>query len=116
MSPAAAGEGITRLEDGYEDYGVVDRDGENIGSVDALFLDEDTQTEYIEVKGPLVGRLLGTADSYLLPMEICAVDDDERTVRASADKDTVSNGPALDAAARVVSREGVSVVRDYYGL
>ncbi len=116
MSPAAAGEGIRRFEDRYKDYDVVDRDGEKVGTVDVLFLDEDTQTEYIEVKGPLVGRLLGTADSYLLPMEICTVDDDERTVRASAEKETVRNGPALDAAARAVARENVSVVRDYYGL
>ena len=66
MSPAEAGEGFKRLEDRYKDYDVVGRDGENIGTVDALFLDEDAQTEYVEVKGPLVGRLLGTADSYIL--------------------------------------------------
>jgi hypothetical protein len=116
MTPAAAGDGFKRLDDRYDDYDVVDREGEKIGTVEASFLDEDSQTEYIEVKGPLVGRLLGTADSYLLPMEICTVDDDERTVRASADKETVSNGPALDAAARVVSHRSVSVIRDHYGL
>ena len=49
-------------------------------------------------------------------MELCTVDDDERTLHASVDKETVTNGPALDAAAKVVSHQGVSVTRDYYSL
>jgi hypothetical protein len=115
VSPAEAGEGFTRLQERYAHYHVVDRDGNKIGTVEAAFLDEDNQREYVEVKGGLLGRALGTG-SFLVPMELCTVDDDERIIRVSADKEKVKDSPPLDSAAEVVTRGHESIIRRHYGL
>jgi hypothetical protein len=115
VSPAEAGEGFRRLQERHAHYHVVDRDGDKIGTVEAAFVDEDNQREYLEVKGGLLGRALGTG-SFLVPMELCTVNDDERIIRVSADKEKVKVSPPLDAAAEVVTREHESIIRGHYGL
>ena len=114
MSPAQAGEGFTR-EDRYAGHLVVDRAGDKVGKVGAVFLDEDNGRELVEVTRGLLGRALGTG-ACLIPMEICTVDDDARDFRVSADKDTLKHSPSLDAAAAIVTRVHETVVRTHYGL
>ena len=114
MSPAQAGEGFTR-EDRYAGYHVVDRTDDKVGTVEALFLDKDNGRELVEVERGLLGRALGTG-AILIPMEICTVDNDERIIRVSADKDALKHSPALDAAADVVTRGHEAVVRARFGL
>jgi hypothetical protein len=114
MSPAQAGEGFTR-EDSYAGYHVVDRTDHKVGTVEAVFLDNDNQRELVEVERGLLGRALGTG-AFLIPMEICTVDDDDRTIRVSADKDMLKHSPPLDAAAEVVTRGHETVVRAHFGL
>jgi hypothetical protein len=114
MSPAQAGEGFTR-EDRCAGYHVVDRTDEKVGTVEAVFLDKDNQRELVEIERGLLGRVLGTG-ATLIPMEICTVDDDNRIIRVSADKETLKHSPALDAAAEVVTRGHEAVVRAHFGL
>ena len=38
------------IEDRYADYTVYDRDGDKIGKVDDIFVDETDQPEYLGVK------------------------------------------------------------------
>ena len=52
---------------------------------------------------------------YILPRELCTVDDGEETVRASVDEDTVKNSPYLDSALEL-SKSHATGVREYYGL
>ena len=59
-------------------------------------------------------RFLGTG-YYILPRELCTVDDGQETVRASVDEDTVKNSPYLDSALDL-SRSHATGVREYYGL
>src|SRR5919107_4396461 len=76
----------------YEGYTVYDRDGDKIGKVDDLFVDENDQLEYIGVKMGLFG-LSGTT---LIPWEAVRVDEGEHRIEVSVDKETVKNGPAFD--------------------
>src|SRR5215204_7183679 len=76
----------------YEGYTVYDRDGDKIGKVDDLFVDENDQIEYVDVKVDLFG-LQGTR---LIPWEAVRVDEGEHRIEVSADKETVKNGPAFE--------------------
>ena len=82
---------FTAIEDQYADYTVYDRDGDKVGKVDDLFLDENDQPEYIGVKMGLLGT-----KSTLIPWEIARVDENDRRIEVSVDKETAKNGPAFD--------------------
>jgi hypothetical protein len=49
-------ERLRELEEKYEDYKVYDNQGNKIGKVDDLFVDETDREEYIGVKLGLLGR------------------------------------------------------------
>ena len=114
MSPLDAGEGMKKSDCDYVGYDVVDSGGAKIGTVGCVFADEDDRWEYVEVKGGVVRRMLGTG-YYLIPMEFCTVDNDQETVRTSVEEATVKNSPYLDSALDL-SHAHASGVRDYYGL
>ncbi len=48
-------DGFTAIEDRYAGYTVNDRDGDKIGKVDDLFIDERDQPEYVGVKMGFLG-------------------------------------------------------------
>jgi uncharacterized protein (TIGR02271 family) len=83
---------FTALEDQYAGYEVYDRNGEKIGKVDDLFVDEHDQPEYIGVKMGFLG-LEGTS---LIPMELASVDQADRRIEVSVDKAQAKEGPAFD--------------------
>lgn len=114
MSPPEAGQGTRKLEDKYKGYDILDSGEDKIGAAGGVFVDEHDGREYVEVQGGLVERALGTG-YYLLPVELCTVDDEGDTIRTSVDGDTVKNSPYLDSALSL-SADHVSGVRDYYGL
>ena len=60
---------FTAIEDQYSGYEVYDRNGEKIGKVDDLFVDENDQPEYLGVKMGFLG-LEGTS---LIPWELTRV-------------------------------------------
>ena len=114
MSPPEAGQGTRKLEDRYNGYAIVDPENDDIGKAGGLFVDEHDGREYVEVGGGLVERALGTG-YYLLPMELCMVDEEQETIRASVDGETVKSSPHLDSAL-ALSSDHASGVREYYGL
>jgi hypothetical protein len=114
MSPAEAGQGTRKLEDRYDGYAILGPGGDDIGKAGGLFVDEHDGREYVEVQGGLVERALGTG-YYLLPMELCTVDEEQETIRATVDGNTVKNSPHLDSAL-ALSSDHASGVREYYGL
>jgi uncharacterized protein (TIGR02271 family) len=91
-------DGFIELEERYAGYEVYDRDGEKIGKVDDLFVDENDQPEYIGVKMDILPRKPRFAGSRatLIPMEVVRVDEEHKRIEVSAEKDHVKEGPAFD--------------------
>lgn len=98
------------LEEMYEGYQVNDRDGEKIGKVDDMFVDEDDRTEYIGVKMGFLGM-----NSTLLPMDICRVDEGDNTITVDAEQERVKDGPSFDSD-EAITPEFERQVWDHYGL
>ena len=82
---------FTAIEDQYAHYTVYDRDGDKIGKVDDLFVDENDQPEYIGVKMGFLGTR-----STLIPWEIATVDENDRRIEVSVDKAQAKEGPSFD--------------------
>ena len=104
------GDGFTSMEERFADYKVFDRDGEKIGKVDDLFLDESDQPEYIGVKMGFLGT-----NSTLIPFSMASVDEDSQAINVSAEKDKVKNGPSFDDD-REITPDFEREVHGYYGL
>ncbi len=98
------------VEDLYDGYQVNDRDGEKVGKVDDLFVDETDRPEYIGVKMGLLGM-----NSTLIPMDACRVDEGEQTITVAAEKNHVQDGPDFDDD-EAISPDFERQVRDHYGL
>ena len=82
---------LRELEEKYEDYKVYDNQGERIGKVDDLFVDETDREEYIGVKMGIFGL-----KSTLIPMDIVRVNEGERSIEVSESKDHVKDAPNFD--------------------
>jgi hypothetical protein len=52
---------------------VYDIDQDKIGSVDATYVNESNQREYIAVSGGLSSLLPGTSWSHLIPADLCTI-------------------------------------------
>ncbi len=104
------GRGTEALQQ-YEGYEVYDRDGEKIGKVDDLFVDENDQVEYMGVK---MG-LLGLGGSALVPWDAARVNEGDRRIEVSVDKESVKNGPGYDDD-QEITPEYEEQVRSHYGL
>src|ERR687897_1547019 len=100
---------FTALEEKYAGYEVYDPNGEKIGKVDDLFVDENDQPEYIGVKMGFLGTR-----STLIPMNIAQVDDAGSRIELATDKDTVKSGPSFDDD-REITPDFENEVYSYYG-
>ena len=100
---------FTAIEDRYADYTVYDRDGDKIGKVDDLFIDETDQPEYIGVKMGFLGLR-----STLIPWELCRIDEGDRRIEVSIDKETAKNAPTFDD--EEITPDLEERVRSHYGL
>ncbi|MDQ3541744.1 MAG: PRC-barrel domain-containing protein [Chloroflexota bacterium] len=73
---------------------VVDRNGEDIGKVDALMIDEDEgKVRFLQVKG---GGFLGIGDETVLIPVDAITRIDEETVHVDQIRDLVAGGPRYD--------------------
>jgi sporulation protein YlmC with PRC-barrel domain len=106
-----ANDRMRELEERYEDYTVYDRDGDKIGKVDDLFVDETDREEYIGVRMGLFG-LSGTT---LIPMEMVRVNDQDRAIEVSDSKEHVKDGPTYSDDDDVTG-EFEDRIRSHYGL
>src|ERR671917_1895976 len=82
---------FTAIEDQYADYTVYDRNGEKIGKVDDLFVDENDTPEYLGVKMGFLGTR-----STLIPWEVATVDENDRRIEVSVDKAQVKESPSFN--------------------
>ena len=83
---------FTAIEDQYAGYEVYDRNGEKIGKVDDLFVDENDQPEYLGVKMGFLG-LEGTS---LIPWELTRVNGEGHRIEVSVDKAQVKEDPSFN--------------------
>jgi uncharacterized protein (TIGR02271 family) len=101
---------FTAVEDRFAGYTVYDKDGDKIGKVDDLFLDESDNPEYIGVKTGFFGL-----SSTLVPMDACRVDEGSQAIYVQSDKETIKNGPRFDDD-NEMTPDYERQVREYYGL
>lgn len=94
----------------FEGYEVNDRDGEKIGKVDDLFVDESNEPEYIGVKMGFLGM-----NSTLIPMDICRVDESNQAITVDTEKEKAKDGPSFDGDQKI-SRDFERQVREHYSL
>jgi uncharacterized protein (TIGR02271 family) len=97
-------------EERYAGYEIYDEDGERIGKLDDLFVDEDDNPEYVGVRT----ETLGTS-SALIPADVITVDDSSRRMVVSRSKGVVEAGPTYGAHEEVTP-EFEERVRSHYGL
>src|SRR5215204_7006580 len=102
---------FTALEDQYEGYEVYDRNGEKIGKVDDLFVDENDQPEYLGVKMGFLG-LEGTS---LIPWELTRADEQGRRIEVSVEKAQVKESPSFNDD-EDITPQYENEVRSHYGL
>jgi uncharacterized protein (TIGR02271 family) len=101
---------FTADEETYAGYTVHDVNGEKIGKVDDLFLDENDQPEYFGVKMGFLGTR-----STLIPADITSIDRERGFIEVSQPKSAVKDGPSFDDD-REITPEYENEVRSYYGL
>ena len=97
-------------EERYADYGIYDRNGERIGPLHDLFVDENDEPEYLGV-----GAVSPTNRSVLVPAEVVTVNDGLRRMVVSRPRSVVETGPSLGYEEEV-TRELERRVRVHYGL
>jgi uncharacterized protein (TIGR02271 family) len=102
---------FTALEDQYAGYEVYDRNGEKIGKVDDLFVDENDQPEYLGVKMGFLG-LEGTS---LIPWELTKGDKEGHRIEVSVEKAQVKESPSFNDD-RDITPEYEERVYSHYGL
>jgi sporulation protein YlmC with PRC-barrel domain len=101
---------LRELEEKYENYKVYDNQGQKIGKVDDLFIDETDREEYIGVKLGLLGM-----KSTLIPMEIVRVNESDRSIEVSESKDRVKDAPSFDDD-EDITYEYEERIRSHFGL
>ena len=102
---------LRELEEKYEGYKVYDNNGDKIGKVDDLFVDDGDREQYIGVKMGLFG-LSGTT---LIPMELARVNEGDRVIEVSEAKDRVKDAPHYDDDDEI-DRSFEERIRQHFGL
>lgn len=98
------------LGESYAGYRIHDRDGEEVGKLSDLFLDEHDRPEYIGVNADLPeGGLV------LIPIEAVTVNGERGVMQVSETGSRISGGPLFDSRAEMCP-EYESRLRDHYGL
>jgi uncharacterized protein (TIGR02271 family) len=98
------------LEEQYIGYEIYAQDGERIGKLDDLFVDEDDDLEYVGVRTGLTG-----SRSALIPADVVTIDVGLRRIVVSRPKSVVEAGPTYEAHEEVTP-ELEELARGHYGL
>jgi uncharacterized protein (TIGR02271 family) len=98
-------------EEQYAGYEIYAQDGERIGKLDDLFIDENDNPEYVGVRM----SVSGSTRSVLIPADVVTVDVEPRRMVVSRPKGMVEAGPTYGAHDEVTP-ELEERVRGHYGL
>ncbi len=98
------------IEEKYEGYKVYDRDGEELGTVGGIFVDETGREEYVGVK-------MGFFElrSTLIPIEVVSINERERTVEVAESRERIEDAPTHDDD-EDITPDFESVIRRYFSL
>ncbi|MCY0905519.1 PRC and DUF2382 domain-containing protein [Arthrobacter sp. H14-L1] len=89
---------------------VVGGDGEKIGKIGQVYLDDETgKPEWVTTKTGLFG-----GSETFIPLAEGTIDGD--TIRVPYDKDTVKNAPRMDDAEGHLSKDQEAALYEYYGM
>lgn len=94
----------------YSGYEVYDNEGERIGKLDDLFVDENDDLEYVGVRSGL-----SDARSALIPAAVVTIDDKLRRMVVPCARSVVAGGPSLGNDEEVTP-DFEERVHDHYGL
>jgi hypothetical protein len=98
------------VEGRFPGYDAVDQNGEKIGTVQRLYVDENGQPQYLGVKRDFIGM-----NVEIIPFQIATVDDANERIELATDKDHAKNGPTFYEAQQITD-EYERAVRSHYGL
>jgi uncharacterized protein (TIGR02271 family) len=110
LAEAEHDDGFGVPEERYAGYQIYDQDGQRIGKLDDLFVDEEDNPEYVGVRTEPSGTR-----SALIPADVVAVEDRLRRMVVSRTKGVVETGPSLGYDEEVTP-EFEERVRRHYGL
>src|SRR5579885_3815591 len=92
-------------------YNVTDSQGNNVGSVDGVWVDDATdRPEFVAVK---TGWLFGK--NHLVPIEQAQIDNQGRAIQMPYSQDQIKNGPSFDTSSEL-SPEDEQQIYCYYGV
>jgi hypothetical protein len=91
-------------------YELRDREGEKVGKVDEVFVDDNDRPEYLGVKMGLLGSKL-----TLIPADLARADEDSRVIEISESRDRIKDAPLLGANEEITA-DRERGVRDHFGL
>lgn len=107
MDTTATGKTATQLYD----YDVIDSQGNKIGAVDGVWIDDATdQPEFVSVK---TGWLFGK--NHVMPIQQAQFDETGRTIQMPYDSDRIKGGPSFSTDAEL-SPDDEDQIYEYYGL
>lgn len=87
-----------------------DREGERIGKVEEVFVDEDDRPEYLGVKtGLLSGKL------NLIPAALVRADNGRRSISVAESRDRIKDAPSLGSNEEITA-ERERGIREHFGL
>jgi uncharacterized protein (TIGR02271 family) len=92
-------------------YDVVDSDGQKIGSVDNVWVDDATND--VEFAGVHTGLIFGK--THVVPLENAQVDPAGQTIQVPFDQDQVKNAPSFGSGDEL-SPEDEDTIYSYYGM
>jgi len=95
---------------GYVGYDVVDRNGNNIGTLDCLWTDHTGEPAFVGVR---TGWFLGK--THVVPAQSVEVNERDRRLRLPYTEEKVKNAPAYDTEAEMTEDQEREVY-NYYGL
>lgn len=110
MEPEERGDRFTEVESRFPSYEVRDRDGEKIGTVQRLYVDESGEPRYIAVKRDVLAM-----NVEIIPFDIATVDEANERIEVDTDKDHAKDGPTFYEAQPITS-DYERALRSHYGL
>jgi len=95
----------------FIDYTVVDREGDKLGSIDAVWQDHTDQPAYLAVRT----GWLGMGKAHVIPAQRAEVNETRKTVRVPFSKEEVKNAPSFDSQDDI-TEETEFTISSHYGI
>lgn len=106
FNPTEAGE-LRR----FIDYSVADREGDKIGSIDAVWEDHTGQPAYVAVRT----GWLGFGKSHVVPAQRAEVNEEKKIVRLPFSKEEIKSAPSFDSQDDI-TEETEFTISSHYGI